>query len=150
MSARKEARSAHVEISKMDVQDEGRKERTAPKPQSRHEAPACLCLFLRKHKHVPGLFRLFNSLVFSKSSWSLSFLGRLLSLTSELDFLVCWFCMTPAGLTRKECKFVVSAERACWTVPQAVLYECPGEPRLTFFLVAVVADLVARCQVSVN
>ena len=48
-------------------------------------------------------------------------------------------------------KSVVSAQRAYnWTDPQAVLYECPREPRLTFFLVAVMADLVARCQASGN
>ena len=37
---------------------------------------------------------------------------------------------------------------------RAGLYECPREPQLTFFLVAVMADswadLVARCQVSGN
>jgi hypothetical protein len=33
VSARKEARSAHVEISKMEVKDEGGQERTAPKPR---------------------------------------------------------------------------------------------------------------------
>ena len=33
VSARKDARSAHVEISKMDVQDAGGKDRTAPKPR---------------------------------------------------------------------------------------------------------------------
>ena len=84
VSARKEARSAHVEISKMDAQDEGRKKRTAPKPQSRHEVMACLCLFLQKRKHMPRLFRLSSSPVFSKSSSSLSFLGRLLSLARGL------------------------------------------------------------------
>jgi hypothetical protein len=33
VSARKEARSAHVEISEMEVKDEGGQERTAPKPR---------------------------------------------------------------------------------------------------------------------
>ena len=48
-------------------------------------------------------------------------------------------------------KSVVSAQRAYnWTDPQAVLYECPREARLTFCLVAVMADLVARCQASGN
>ena len=57
-------------LMKVDIQDEGKKERTAPKLQSRHEAKACLCLFLQKRKHVPGLFRLSSSPVFSKSSHS--------------------------------------------------------------------------------
>ena len=86
----------------MDVQDEGRKERRVLKPKSCHEVKACLCLFSPERKHMPGLFRLSSSPVFSKSSWSLSFLSRLLSLASELDFLVCWFCMAPAGLTTRE------------------------------------------------
>ena len=43
---------------------EGRKDRTTPKPHSRHEAKACLCLFLQKLKHVHGLFWLqFSSLL---------------------------------------------------------------------------------------
>ena len=66
VSTPKEARSAHVEILKMDVQDEGRKERIAPKPESCHEAKACLCLFLQKRKHVPGIFQLSTSPVFWK------------------------------------------------------------------------------------
>ena len=68
----------------------------------------CLGLFLYTCKPVPGLFRLS---VFSESFSSFSSLGSLLALVSGLDFLVCWFCMEPTGLT----KSVVIAERAYWT-----------------------------------
>ena len=102
VSARKETRSAHVAILKMDVQNEGGEERTAPKqwkhPQSCHEVNACRCLFLCCT--CPGFS---NSPVFSKaSSSSFSFLGGLLSLVSGLDFLGYWFCMAHTGLTARE------------------------------------------------
>jgi hypothetical protein len=62
VSARKEARSAHVEISKMEVKDEGGQERTAPKPRRPPIMPrgehVRVGLFLYTCKHVPGLFRL--------------------------------------------------------------------------------------------
>ena len=106
VSARKEGRSAHAEISKMDVQDEGRKERTAPEPQSRHEAKAYLCLFLQERKHVPGLFRLSSLL------WSLLFFGRLLSLASGLRLSSVLVLYGTCTAHDKRMKSVVSAERA--------------------------------------
>jgi hypothetical protein len=54
VSAGKEARSAHVEISKMEVQDEGGQERTAPKPQSCHQVNVYRGLFLHIYKHTLG------------------------------------------------------------------------------------------------
>ena len=138
VSTHKEARSTHVEILKMDVQDEGRKERTVPKPQSCHEVKACLCLLLQKRKHVPGFFRHSSSPLFESFS-SLSFLGRLLSLVSGLDFLVCWFCMAPAQCQTRLLDCSIGG-----------VYECPWEPQPPFLLVAVMADLVAQCQVSGN
>ena len=102
VSARKETRSAHVAISKMDVQNEGGQERKAPKqwkhPQSCHEVNVCLCLFLQTCMHMPGLFRL--SRLCSSSAFSLP--GGVPSLASGLDFLVCWFCMAHTGLTARE------------------------------------------------
>ena len=95
VSACEEAHSAHDEISEMVVQDEGRKERTVPKLHSCHEAKVCLCLFTDT-QHVPGLFQISSSPVFSMSSWSLSFPDHLLFLVSGFDFLVlvlygiCW------------------------------------------------------------
>ena len=87
VSARKETRSAHVAISKMDVQNEGGQERKAPKqwkhPQSRHEVNLCPCLFLQTCMHVPGLSRL--SRLCSSSAFSLP--GGVPSLVSGLDFL---------------------------------------------------------------
>ena len=101
VSTRKEGCSAHADISKMDVQDEGGQERTAPKPaQSCHEVNTCLCLLLQAGK--PG-FPTLQSPVFSKSlSSSFLFLGGLLFLVSGLNSLVFWFCMTPAVMTREE------------------------------------------------
>ena len=52
LSARKEGHSAHVEISKMDVQDEGGEERTAPKPR-RRSARALLTLTEARGQRVP-------------------------------------------------------------------------------------------------
>ena len=62
VSALKEARSAHVEISRMEVQDKGGHERKRPNPgdpQSRHEVNACAGLFLYTR------LRLSDSRVFS-------------------------------------------------------------------------------------
>ena len=53
VSARKEARSAHVEISKMDVQDEGRKERRALKAQSCREVKHACVYFYRNTNTCP-------------------------------------------------------------------------------------------------
>ena len=100
VSARKETRSAHVAISKMDVQNEGGQERKAPKqwkhPQSCHEVNA-MSIFTDMHPRARAFPTLQSVLVFS-------FLtpGGLLSLVSGLDFLVCWFCMAHTGLTARE------------------------------------------------
>ena len=111
VSARKEARSAHVEISKMDVQDEGRKERTAPKPQSRHEAEACLSIFTETQTRA----RTFPTLQFS------SFLEVLLVFVIPRSFAGFgeWARLSSVlvlyGACRaheKRMKSVVSAERA--------------------------------------
>ena len=114
VSACKEARSAHVEILKVDVQDEGRKERTAPKSQSRHEAKACLCLFLQKRKHMPGLFRLSNLL----KVLLVFVIPRLFTVFGEwarLSSVLVLYGTCRAHNARM--KSFVSAERAYWTVP---------------------------------
>ena len=65
VSARKEARSAHVEISKMDVQDEGRKERRALKAQSCREVKHACVYFYRN----TNTCRRFISLVTTSRNW---------------------------------------------------------------------------------
>ena len=71
VSTRKETRSAHVVISKMDVKNEGGQERTAPKqwkhPQSSHKVNACPCLFLQISTHMPTFARAFPTLRSSPS-----------------------------------------------------------------------------------
>ena len=69
VSARKEARSAHVEISKMEVQDEGDQERTTPKPgipptivQSSHEVKRVFWSIFTCLTHVPGLWAFLTAL----------------------------------------------------------------------------------------
>ena len=63
VSAREKARSAHVEISTMEVQDEGDQERTAPKPgipptivQLSHEVKRVFWSIFTCLTHVPGLW----------------------------------------------------------------------------------------------
>ena len=95
VSARKEGRSAHVEISKI----EGKKEqRPNPNHATRERMPVSIFTDMQTRA------RTFPTLQFSQASlsWSLSFLPGLLSLASGLDFLLCWSCMAPAGLTRRE------------------------------------------------
>ena len=114
VSARKEARSAHVEISKMEVQDEGGQERTAPKPRrparallQRHEVKVCLDLFLYACKHVPRL----SDFVFSKSSPSSSVFYEWVRLSSVLVLYGTY------RAHNERMTSVVSAERGycCWT-----------------------------------
>jgi hypothetical protein len=104
VSAHKEIRSAHAEMSKMEVQDKGaaRKESAQTQdPQLCHEVNSMwVGLFLYTCQHVPGLVGQLS--LFSKAPSSFSFLGGLLSLVSELDFLVYWFCMTHTGFTTRE------------------------------------------------
>ena len=69
VSARKEARSAHVEMLKMEVQEEGNQGRTAPKPgipptivQLSHEVRRVLWSIFTCLTHVPGLWAFLTAL----------------------------------------------------------------------------------------
>ena len=100
----------------MDVQDEGRKERTAPKPRSRHEAKARLCLFLQQRKHVPGLFRPSSSQ--RVKVLSVFVIPRSFTVFGEwarLSSVLVLYGTCRAHNARM--KSFVSAERAYWTVP---------------------------------
>ena len=139
VSAREETRSAHAEISKMEVQDEGGQQRTAPKPrpQSFHEGNACLCLFLQHARtclSCQTLSRLLQVLAFVfLSLWRLTILrewGRL--------FIVLVLFSTYRAQD-KRMKSAVSAEPTYWT--DDVL----GKRTLV-----VLAYFAARCQVSVS
>ena len=111
VSTRKETRSAHVALSKMDVQNEGGEERTAPKqwqyPQSYHEVNACPYLFLQTCVHVFRLFRLSALLVFVfLTPWWFTVFGEWARLSSVL---VLYGTHRAHG---KRMEFFFSAERA--------------------------------------
>ena len=117
VSAREEARSAHVEISKMEVQDEGGQQRTALKPRSPRNA--CLCLFLCTCNDVRGLgvgfhtlSRLLQVLVFFQPSSFSVFGGPRLTVFGE------WARLSIVGTYKahgERMESAVSAERAYWT-----------------------------------
>ena len=117
VSARKEARSAHVEISKMKMRDEGGQERTAPTPRAPNHAMrskrACV-YFYRYANTCPG---------FSDPPVSSLLQVLLLVFLIPRSFTVFgeWAQLSSVwvyGTCRahdKRMNYVVSAERAYWT-----------------------------------
>ena len=92
VSTRKNARSAHVEISTMErfKMREGKKESGAPRRHNGGDPEVYFCT------HASTCLGFANS-----TSTSFSFLGDLPSSLDWLNCLACWFCMAFIGLTRE-------------------------------------------------
>ena len=76
----------------------------ARRPQSCHEANACVGLFIN-FIHTQACAWRFPTLlhpVFSSPS-SFLFLGSTPPLVGGLDFVACWLCLAPSGFTTKGC-----------------------------------------------
>ena len=76
----------------------------ARRPQSCHEANACVGLFINV-THTQACAWCFPTVLhpvfFSPSSFL--FLGSLPPLVGGLDFVACWLCLAPSGFTTKGC-----------------------------------------------